>query len=472
MPGSVPEDIFALVSGRFRDSASGFVGGIRQVGGPEFPNRADLRESMDDPEVDPEVIHSEYRYLSKLNRAGRTAEALFAEIASRGCCSKAENLRVIEFGAGGGDVAARLSTLAAERALPIEILACDRSPVAVEYAAARSAGRYRTKVVDVLVPEHAVVPASYSVAHCSLVLHHFNDEDVVRALASMASAASALVIWIDLIRDTPGIAGAWLSTLLSRPEIRNDAVSSVRRGFTRSEAQAAAEAAGLTDIAIRRLSFGRFLLSGRPGPVPARRPTLRVNRLEVRFGSNWVFRGYSMVAHSGQAITLRGPNGAGKSTLLACLAGAVRPSAGSTWCDPTLGRPGFHPQDGGVLPDISVAANLELFARLAGVPRAAVAGTVRDGLARWGLAEVAGRAVIKLSGGMRRRVALAASTIHQPKLLLLDEPDAGLDVEGRSVLADEIQRVTGSGGTAIMASHSAELPCGTASSLLELGSCS
>lgn len=420
---------------------------------PRFSKRAVLRESMDDPAVDQEVIRAEYRYLARLNRAGRTAEHLLEELFRRGVAGGSRSIGIIDFGAGGGDVAARLSTVASVRHVQVDVLASDRSSVAVGYAAARADGRYRTKLIDVLVSEDAVAPGSFTVAHCSLMLHHFDDEAVVRALVAMSAAASELVVWTDLIRDVPGIAGARLSTLLSRPEVRKDAVSSVRRGFTQAEARSAAEAAGLVDISVRRLSFGRFMLSGRPGPVPARRPTVRATCLEVHFGARHVLRGFSMAAHAGEAVAVRGVNGAGKSTLLACLAGALRPVAGSAWCDPTLGCPGFHPQDGGIMPDLDAATNLSLFARLAGVPSADIEEMVRGAIDRWCLAATAGRPVSRLSGGMRRRVALAASTVHRPRLLLLDEPDAGLDAAGRQTLSSEIARVTGAGGTAVISTH-------------------
>ena len=105
------------------------------------------------------------------------------------------------------------------------------------------------------------------------------------------------------------------------------------------------------------------------------------------------------------------------------------------------------------MPDLDAATNLSLFARLAGVPSADIEEMVRGAIDRWCLAATAGRPVSRLSGGMRRRVALAASTVHRPRLLLLDEPDAGLDAAGRQTLSSEIARVTGAGGTAVISTH-------------------
>ncbi len=180
---------------------------------------------------------------------------------------------------------------------------------------------------------------------------------------------------------------------------------------------------------------------------------MRVHGLDAGYGKVRVLRGLSLAAGAGELVQVRGPNGGGKSTLLNCVAGAMRPEAGSIWTDPTLGRVGFHPQEGGVILELDVVANITMFGRIAGMRGTALAAGVRDTLDRWGLSLSASRQVSRLSIGLRRRVALAASLVHLPRLLVLDEPDAGLDDAGRVTLAAEIRGILADGGTALIASH-------------------
>ena len=296
-----------------------------------------------------------------------------------------------------------------------------------------------------------------------------SDEDVVRALQGMGAAAGELVVWIDLLRDHAGLAGAWLSTLGSRRELRHDAVASVRRGFTRNEAHAAAEAAGLREIVTQRISLGRFLLSARPGVAPARRPTVRATRLSVSFGPVHVLRDQSLVAHAGEIVAVRGPNGVGKSTLLGCISGARRPDGGACWVDHTLGRIGFHPQEGGLFTELDAQRNIATFARLAGVDRRHLDGAVREAIARWGLSECSARPVTTLSGGLRRRVPLAACFGHAPRLAVLDEPEAGLDARGRELLAGQIRDIAHAGGTAVLSCHDPFAIVGSECTVIGLG---
>ncbi|MFM7806629.1 MAG: methyltransferase domain-containing protein, partial [Planctomycetota bacterium] len=148
---------------------------------------------MDDANAGREVIHAEYRFLAKLNRAGRTAEQVVAAIDRLGPSITGVPLRVIDFGSGGGAVAARLHEVSVRMGKPLAVTASDQSPVAVEYAAAHAGGRYDTIRADLL--DSPFRRHGFDVAHCSLVLHHLCDADVVRALRSMADAASELVIW-------------------------------------------------------------------------------------------------------------------------------------------------------------------------------------------------------------------------------------------------------------------------------------
>lgn len=161
----------------------------------------------------------------------------------------------------------------------------------------------------------------------------------------------------------------------------------------------------------------------------------------------------NFVARSGDLVHVTGANGSGKSTLLACMVGALKPSAGQAWIDRTALLPGFHPQEGGLFSVLSVAANLESAARLAKVPSAQQPSAVMRGLSDFGLQLHASQRVDRLSGGLRRRAALACAMIHSPSILVLDEPDAGLDSGGREALVRAIEAVLVRRGAVILASH-------------------
>ncbi|MEN9666780.1 MAG: transporter ATP-binding protein, partial [Planctomycetota bacterium] len=138
---------------------------------------------------------------------------------------------------------------------------------------------------------------------------------------------------------------------------------------------------------------------------------------------------------------LLGPNGAGKSTFMSIVAGLVEPTAGSVWLDGTnivekpqfvRERLGFLPQDFGFYPDLSGQAMLEFLLRLKGISgpkgRAALAGEL---LERVNLTDAAKRKVGGYSGGMRQRLGLAQAIAGHPRILIVDEPTAGLDPEER-----------------------------------------
>lgn len=420
---------------------------------PEFPHRSRACETMDDRDAPGLLVRDEYRYLAKLNRAGRTAELALEEFKRRVRPAAGRLVRIVDFGSGSGDVPRRMAQIAPSLGFRVSAVASDLSDFSRQHLEQAQAG-IEFIAADVRDVESAFPAKSVDVAHVSLVLHHLSDGDVVRAIRSMAAASRELVLWNDLIRDGLGEAGAFLASMLSRREIRRDAVTSVRRGFLVSEAQAAAEAAGLREIEVRRVRLGRFLLSGRPDVPPAARPTIRATGLEVRFGSRTVLGGLSFAAAAGEIVVVQGPNGCGKSTLLSCLSGGIRPDSGRVWTDAGLGIIGFHPQAGGLLLELGAGANVEFFAGQCGLRGAELESATKAELAYWGLQESSDRPIAHLSGGMQRRAALASCFVHRPRLAVLDEPDAGLDTAGRVELARRLRRVLDSGGTAVIASHS------------------
>jgi ABC-2 type transport system ATP-binding protein len=179
-----------------------------------------------------------------------------------------------------------------------------------------------------------------------------------------------------------------------------------------------------------------------------------------RFGGRAALAGASLSVRRGEILVLLGPNGAGKTTLLRALCGRTRLDSGSIRMaggDPAdrnvRRRIGFVPQSIALWTQLSVRHNLELFGRLAGIRRAQLAAAVADTLDWTGLATRASEPVAALSGGMQRRVNIAAGTLHRPELLLLDEPTVGLDPVARSEVHQVLDRLRKTGMSLIMTTH-------------------
>jgi ABC-type multidrug transport system ATPase subunit len=178
------------------------------------------------------------------------------------------------------------------------------------------------------------------------------------------------------------------------------------------------------------------------------------NSLTHRFGSELALDAVDLVVDSGEHVAVLGDNGAGKTTLLRILATALRPSFGSLQI---AGLNAFHEKRrlrryvgyvghaSGLYPALTASENLEFFCDLQGVERER-AGDVLDIV---GLAPVAGRRASELSRGMQQRLAIGRAILHEPRLLILDEPDASL---GTDVAADLLARVI-DGRTAVLATH-------------------
>ena len=178
------------------------------------------------------------------------------------------------------------------------------------------------------------------------------------------------------------------------------------------------------------------------------------------YGATAALRGCDLLVAPGERVALLGPNGAGKTTLLKLLATLVRPSAGQLALfgadalrDPTTARRqlGVVAHETYLYRDLTAAENLTLYGRLYGV--ADLDASVAAGLARVGLAALAGRRVGTLSRGQQQRLALARARLHAPRLLLLDEPDTGLDEAGQALLTGLVREAT---ATVVLATHALE----------------
>jgi len=189
-------------------------------------------------------------------------------------------------------------------------------------------------------------------------------------------------------------------------------------------------------------------------------PAIDVVGLNKSFGDKHVVRDVSIKVESGRICGFLGPNGAGKTTTLRMLCGLLRPDSGQGQC---LGydvltqaaeikrRTGYMTQRFSLYEDLTIAENLAFMARVHELtrPRERIEGA----LERLGLASRRNQPAGQLSGGWKQRLALAACTLHEPSLLLLDEPTAGVDPKARRDFWDEIHDLALRGLTVLVSTH-------------------
>jgi ABC-2 type transport system ATP-binding protein len=185
-----------------------------------------------------------------------------------------------------------------------------------------------------------------------------------------------------------------------------------------------------------------------------------VRGLVKRFGAKTVVDGFSIQVPRGEIYGFLGPNGSGKTTTIRMLCGLLTADAGEGTC---LGldirtqsaaikrQVGYMTQKFSFWEDLSIAENLDFVARMYGLPERK--RRVRDALDRLGLTQRRDQLAGELSGGWKQRVALAACILHEPKLLLLDEPTAGVDPKARREFWDEIHELAHAGLTVLVSTH-------------------
>lgn len=198
-----------------------------------------------------------------------------------------------------------------------------------------------------------------------------------------------------------------------------------------------------------------------PVPPPGPQPLIELEGLTQAYGDTVALSGLTGRIPPG-SIGLVGANGAGKSTLMKVLLGILRPSAGSATvlghsvADDTIAmraKVGYMPERGGLPPDQTAADFMIYAAELAGVPHKAANQRASDVLSLCGLHEERFRYLGDFSTGMWQRALLAQAIVHDPELVLLDEPLAGLDPEGRDDMLNLIGRLKGFGINTLVSSH-------------------
>jgi ABC-2 type transport system ATP-binding protein len=190
---------------------------------------------------------------------------------------------------------------------------------------------------------------------------------------------------------------------------------------------------------------------------------LEVSSLHYSYGDRVAVKSVSLSCRRGEILGLLGPNGAGKTTLLSCIAGLISGFDGELVFSGAPFRPasdpvcrarlGLVPQELALYGEMSASENLKFFARMQGVAAAAVNGAVQRGLELAGLVDRASDRVATFSGGMKRRLNLAVGDLHEPDLLLLDEPTTGVDPQSRNHLFESLAALRSAGRTMIYTSH-------------------
>jgi heme exporter protein A len=177
---------------------------------------------------------------------------------------------------------------------------------------------------------------------------------------------------------------------------------------------------------------------------------IRARGLGRDFGTKRVLRGIDFEVPRGGFMLVTGPNGSGKSTLLSLCAGLLAPTAGELAVEVNRGEIGYLAHESLVYRELSALENLDLYGRLYHVPeRRERVGML---LERFGLWDARRERVGSLSRGMAQRLALCRALLHEPRLLLLDEPYSGLDHAGARLLDDELGSLAGD-RTFVVATH-------------------
>jgi ABC-2 type transport system ATP-binding protein len=188
-----------------------------------------------------------------------------------------------------------------------------------------------------------------------------------------------------------------------------------------------------------------------------------MSHVSQRFGDRVALDDVDLEVGPGRIVGLLGPNGAGKTTLMRVLFGVLPPDAGTiAWRDRAVTPDdrrswGYMPQERGLYQNMRVLDHLVWLARLHGIDQRTAVDRATDLLQRLDLADRAGDTVRDLSGGMAQRVQLAASMVHRPDLLVLDEPFAGLDPGAVDFLTAVVLEHVGQGSHLVFSSHQLDL---------------
>ncbi len=194
-------------------------------------------------------------------------------------------------------------------------------------------------------------------------------------------------------------------------------------------------------------------------------PALEVRNLRKSFGDVQAVKDISFSVEPKEFFGLLGPNGAGKTTTIRMITGVLRPDAGSvmiegidlmsSFLDAKM-KMGVIPEVGNIYPDLSARENIELVGRFYGLSKATREERTEKLLTDLGLRDRADDFARKFSKGMRQRVSIACAMVHEPPILILDEPTEGLDVMSRRLIVDKVKEMNRKGSTVILTTHNIE----------------
>jgi ABC-2 type transport system ATP-binding protein len=188
-------------------------------------------------------------------------------------------------------------------------------------------------------------------------------------------------------------------------------------------------------------------------------PILEVENLVKKYGDREVVKGVSFSVEEGEVFGLLGPNGAGKTTTISMLTGIFPPTSGTAriggydivkQLDQVKRINGLVPQDLALYPTLSARANINFFGNIYGLHGKALKERVDDVLRIVALTDRANDTVDKFSGGMKRRVNIAAGLVHHPRLLFLDEPTVGVDPQSRNHIFESVLQLNRERGMSII----------------------
>ena len=189
---------------------------------------------------------------------------------------------------------------------------------------------------------------------------------------------------------------------------------------------------------------------------------IRTKGLGRRFGDRWAVRDLTFEVRAGEVFGFLGPNGAGKTTSVRMLSGLIAPTTGAAWvAGAVVGsenrlirrRVGLLTESPGLYEKLSAAANLEFYAHLYDLPAADRRRQIERYLKMFGLWEFRDEPVAGFSKGMKQKLALARAVLHEPSVLFLDEPTAGLDPSSTRLVRDLISELRAAGRTILLCTH-------------------
>ncbi len=201
---------------------------------------------------------------------------------------------------------------------------------------------------------------------------------------------------------------------------------------------------------------------GQAGQAEPAEPVLRCDGLVRRFGQRTAVDDVSFSIGAGETYGLLGPNGAGKTTTISLITGILRADAGTVslngvqigaFAHPMKRALGFVPQDIALFDDLTAVDNLRFFGRLQGMGRRELELRIGAVLELVGLADRAHDRIDTFSGGMQRRATIAVGLLHEPTLLILDEPTAGVDPQSRNQILESIEVLSEQGMAVLYTTH-------------------